>query len=173
MTSLVGFSGSRSLCSSSAPLVGGLIASVLQSGRGVAVGCAPGLDSLVRSSCSSARVFRAASYSPADLVARSCLCVRSVAASGAGAGWVSFPDCRCPSGLAPSSVDSFCFCGLGSGSWASAALAVGLEVPLVVFGVPSSSLPSSWGSWAALSSGAWSGGFMLSPAPVRCQLSLF
>lgn len=174
MSSLVGFSGSRSLPASAGRPVSALVASVLASGRGVAVGCAPGLDSLVQSACPSAEVFRVSSFGSGRgaFAARSVACVRAVAASGSGAGWVSFPGALCPGGLVPSSVQSACFCGLGSGSWASAALAAGLGIPLVVFGLPVHFLPSSWGSWVpAAASGPWSSGFRLVPA--QEQLSLF
>lgn len=170
--SLVGFSGSRSLPASFAGLVSRLVGSVVSSGRGVAVGCAPGLDALVRSACPEAEVFRVDGSHAGAFVARSVAMVRSVSGSGSGCGLVVFPGCACPEGLVPSAVASFCFCGLGSGSWASAALAAGSGVPVVVFGVPSSQLPSSWGSWSrSAASGPWASGFRLAPA-VR-QLSLF
>lgn len=170
---LVGFSGSRSLPGYFAGEVGAVVASVVASGRGVAVGCAPGLDSLVRSACPGAQVFRAGSSLPSALVSRSISFVRAVAGSGPGSGLVVFPGCPCPAGLRPSAVPSRCFCGLGSGSWASAALAVGLGVSLVVFGVSRSQLPASWGSWIPAGSGCWSGGFRLVPVRVPVQRSLF
>ncbi len=166
---LVGFSGSRSLSASAGGVVGPLVASVAASGRGEAVGCASGLDQLVRLACPSAVVFRAASRRPAALVARSVSLVRAVAASGSGCGLVVFPGCACPAGLLPSSVPSRCFCGLGSGSWASAALAAGLGVPVVVFGVPLSSLPAAWGAWSPAGVGVWAVGWRLS----LVQRSLF
>lgn len=165
---LVGFSGSRSLPSSFAPLVGALVASVGASGRGVAVGCAAGADLLVRSACPSAVVFRAASRLRAALAARSASFVRAVASSGPGRCLVVLPCRLCPVGLLPSSVASRCFCGLGSGSWASAALAAGLGVPVVVFGLPLAALPASWGRWVpAAASGPWASGFRLVPAAPR------
>ncbi len=154
---LVGFSGSRSLPASAGGVVGPLVASVAASGRGVAVGCASGLDQLVRLAC------------PSALVARSVSLVRAVAASGSGCGLVVFPGCACPAGLLPFSVPSRCFCGLGSGSWASAALAAGLGVPVVVFGVPLSSLPAAWGAWSSAGAGVWAAGWRLS----LVQRSLF
>lgn len=165
MSALVGFSGSRSLPASFGDQVSALVSSVSASGRGVAVGCAGGLDALVRSSCPSAVVFRVAGRSRGAFAGRSAALVRAVAASGSGAGFVAFPGCACPSGLVPSSSSSSCFCGLGSGSWASAAFAAGLGVPVVVFGLPASALPSSWGSWVpASASGAWASGLRLVPA---------
>jgi hypothetical protein len=82
-------------------LVPGLVSSVLAGGRGVAVGCAAGLDACVRSVAGAGRfsLFAAAAFapagcapgSPAALVARSAALVRAVAASGPGAGFVVFP----------------------------------------------------------------------------------
>lgn len=172
MSALVGFSGSRSLHASFAGQVAGLVSSVSASGRGVAVGCAPGLDALVRAACPSASVFRVSGGGRGAFAARSVSCVRAVASSGPGCGWLSWPGSLCPGGLLPSGSSSACFCGLGSGSWASAALAAGLGVPVVVFGLPVHSLPSSWGCWVpAGGSPPWSSGFRL--VPVVQQLSLF
>ena len=169
--SLVGFEGSRSLPASFAPVVSALVSSVLASGRIPATGCARGLDQFVRSACPSAVVFSASSFGVGRgaFAARSVALVRAVAASGPGAGFVVFPGRPCPAGLAPSSSPSACFCGLGSGSWASAAFAAGLGLPVVVFGLPASSLPASWGSWVCAGGGVWSSGFLLVPA----QASLF
>lgn len=171
VSALVGFSGSRSLPASFSGVVQGLVSSVVGAGRGVAVGCAPGLDSMVRSACPSAQVFTVSGSGRGAFATRSVACVQAVAGSGSGAGWVSFPGCTCPNGLVPSPASSLCFCGLGSGSWASAALAAGLGVPVVVFGVPSSSLPSGWGRWVCAGSGPWASGFRLVPAVQ--QLGLF
>ena len=59
---LVGFTGSRSLPSRFSPLVGAVVQSVVQSGRGVAVGDASGADAFVRARAQqcgvSPRVFR-------------------------------------------------------------------------------------------------------------------
>lgn len=59
---LVGFEGSRSLPSSFAPIVARLVSSVVASGRGVATGCAGGLDALVRAAAPSAQVFSASAF---------------------------------------------------------------------------------------------------------------
>ncbi len=157
---VVGFSGSRRLPRSFAGQVQMVVQSVSASGRGVAVGCASGLDSFVRSACPSAHVFRASSFFPSALVARSARMVQFVVASGAGAGLVVFPGAVCPAGLLPSSSVSHCFCGLGSGSWATAAYAAGLGLPVVVFGLETSQLP--WGKWRSAGSGVWKSGFLFS-----------
>lgn len=154
--SLVGFSGSRALSPAFAPLARRVVASVVASGRGVAVGCAPGLDAVVRSACPSAVVFSAASFG----VGRSSFARRSVALVSACSALVVFPASPCPSGLVPSASSSACFCGLGSGSWASAAFAAGLGLPVVVFPCGFSALPA-WGSWVVAGSGCWASGFRL------------
>ena len=176
MSPLVGFSGSRSLPPAFGGLVSAVVSSVLASGRGVAVGCAPGLDAAVRAACPSAVVFAVASGAwgggAAAFARRSAALVSAVAASGAGAGLLVFPAAPCPSGLLPSASSSRCFCGLGSGSWASAAFAAGLRLPLVVFPCGFSALPPSWGVWVpAAASGVWASGFRL--VPPAAQPALF
>lgn len=177
VAALVGFSGSRSLSGAYAGQVSGVVASVAASGRGVAVGCAPGLDALVRQACSSAQVWSVSSglfgAGRSAFARRSAALVAAVAASGAGAGLLVFPAAPCPFGLLPSPSSSACFCGLGSGSWASAAFAAGLGLPVVVFPCGFSALPASWGAWSVAGAGCWLAGFRLSPRQVRSQLPLF
>ncbi|MBK8752301.1 hypothetical protein [Candidatus Contendibacter odensensis] len=158
---VVGFSGGRRLPSVFRPLVAGVAAGVAAGGRSVVVGCAGGADGFVRSAVPGAAVFRAASFgtSRAAFAARSVALVRAVAAGGVGSGLVVFPAAPCPAGLLPSPRSLACFCGLGSGSWASAAFAAGLGVRVVVFPCGFSALPP-WGLWRPLA-GAWSGGFLL------------
>ncbi len=148
---VVGFSGSRSLSSSSpaAVLLAACVRGAVASGAPVAVGCASGADALVRSLCSSARVFAAASSSPAALAARSVAFVRALAAV-AGSLLVSAPSGLCPRGVFPSRA--WVSGASPSGSWSSLALAVGLGVSVFVVGLPASSLPAWWGgSWVASS----------------------
>jgi hypothetical protein len=159
---VVGFSGSRRLAPAFAPLVAGVVASVLAAGRSVAVGCAAGADAFVRSAAPGALVFSAAAFGSgrSAFAARSVALVRAVAAGGPGSGFVVFPGAPCPAGLSPSARSSACFCGSGSGSWASAAFAVGLGLPLVVFPCGFSALPA-WGRWVPAGSGVWAVGFRL------------
>lgn len=170
MAALVGFCGSRSLPASCAGRVAAVVAAVLASGRGVAVGCAAGADALVRSAAGpSAVVFSVASGSfgrgRSAFARRSAALVAAVAASGPGAGLVAFVSAPCPAGLLPAASPSRAFAGLGSGSWASCALAAGVGLPVVVFWCGSGSFapPPAWGSWSPLSSGPWAGAWLLSP----------
>ena len=157
---VVAFSGGRRLPGAFRPLVAGVAAAVAGAGRAVAVGCAGGADSFVRAAVPGALVFRVASPAvPAAFAARSVALVRAAAAGGPGSGLVVFPSAECPAGLAPDPAPGACFCGLGSGSWASAAFAAGLGLPVVVFPCGFSRLPG-WGFWRPLS-GSWSGGFLL------------
>ncbi len=168
---LVGFTGSRSLSPQFAPLVGQLACSVAAAGRSVAVGCAGGADQFVRAACPQALIFsvRASAFAQlpphAALVARSSALVRSVAASGAGAGFVGFVVSPCPAGLVPASPRR-CFRGHGSGTWATLAAAAGAGVPVVVFwcGMAAPMLPQ-WGAWQpAAAAGRWSRGWRLVPS---------
>ncbi len=135
--SIVGFSGSRrpaGAVSSKALL--SAIAAVPTSAR-VVVGCAAGVDAVVRLACPQAQVFSVASgqfgRGKSAFARRSIACVQSVAAAGPASLWVSFPASACPVGLLPSASPQECFCGSGSGTWASLALAVGLGVRSLVF----------------------------------------
>lgn len=149
-------SGSRSLPPRFSGLVGS-VARALAARFPVCVGCAAGADSYARSAVPGARVFSVAAFrSPgvsfgAALARRSVACVRAgVAAGGPVAGFVSR---ACPPAVRPSASPSACFCGGGSGSWASLALAAGLGAPVVVWwcGSGAPSLPSWGGSWVPVS----------------------
>lgn len=110
----IGFSGSRAPSVASVCALRSVLAA-LPSEVSVVVGCASGIDALVRSACPSARVFQARDYGigRGALAARSIACVRAVAA--AGGVWVSFPDAPCPAGLRPSSSLSACLRATGRG----------------------------------------------------------
>jgi len=170
--SSAGFSGSRRLSGAPASLCRSLAASAVAAGLAVSSGCAAGADEAARAGAGSACVvFRASAFGRGRgaFAARSVAFVRALASSPAPV-LVLFPGAPCPAGLVPSSSSSRCFRGLGSGSWASAALAAGLGVPVACFGLSLSSLPA-WGSWVP-----FAGGFLLSPSappsPAR-QLALF
>lgn len=155
MSERVAFSGSRSLSPSWAGLVSRVVAGF--AGCSLAVGCCRGADALVSSAAPGARVFRAVGPRPGQLVARSVALVRWLAASP-GSVLVVFVGGPCPAGVSPSAR----WPGGGSGSWASAALAVGLGCRVCVFWCGSGpvALPASWGCWLA-GSGALAGGWVL------------
>jgi hypothetical protein len=138
---LVGFCGSRSLPPSAAPLVSRVVSSVLAAGRGVAVGCAPGADALLRAA---APVFRASSFGVGrpSFARRSAALVAAVASSGPGAGFVGVVSSARPAGPSPSPSPRRRFSGSGSGSWASLASAAGLSLPVVVFPLAGAPLPA-------------------------------
>jgi hypothetical protein len=126
------FSGSRVVgssafvsCRSFLPVLGGFSGSV-------SVGCASGVDSVVRCSFPSASVFSVSSFLVGGRVCRASFARRSSAlvsfCASSGGLLVAFPLGACP----PSVVPSSSFFGAGSGSWGSVALAVGLGCPVLV-----------------------------------------
>lgn len=168
---ILGFSGSRSLSPSARYAVGSILSAAVTQSRwsSFSVGCcATGLDALVRQfggfPAGSLHVFQAASKLPRDLVARSSRLAHSVGAL------VAVPECSCPDALIPHVSVSRCFCGLGSGTWATAALAAGLGATVYVSGLSPKQLPLSWGKWVRSVDlpGCWR--LVLVPSP---QLSLF
>ena len=104
----------------------------------------------------------------ARLAKRSLACVRSAATGGPGSGLVAFVSQLPARPFRPGAWPS-----CGSGSWASAAAASRLGLPVVVVpvgslaGVSVSSLPAlpGGGSWSPLGCGVLSGGFRWQPAP--------
>jgi len=164
VTQSFGFCGSRSLSSSFAPVVSGVVAS-LPAGSPVSVGCARGADELVRLACPSARVFAVASgdfglVGPAAFARRSASMVRSLPPASWFVGFVASP---CPANLVPSRY------WVGgrprSGSWSALAFAAGrpLSVAVVWCGADELVLPawpSGWapcGAWVPVSVAPWSG----------------
>ena len=173
--SSVGFSGSRSPSPAALSALASVCAVVPFSGCRVSVGCARGIDLAVRGVFSGSRsllVFSAAAPrfavagSAGALALRSAACVRSVAPGRRGL-LVVLPSGACPAGVRPGCS----FRGCGSGSWGSAALAVGLGRRVVVW-LPADVAPPAWAgfSWSFLGAGWW----FCSPAPAASvQLSLF
>lgn len=138
----------------------------------VLVGCAKGIDALVRlafkvevpasSLVSQASVSGIARFGPVSVFvadspafggcrpARSLACVRSVGTSGL---WLCFPAHQCPNGLMPSSRGSRCFAGYKSGSWSAIAFALGSGLACLVFSP--GGVPSDWGLSAVDGSPGW------------------
>lgn len=166
----VGFSGSRSLLPCSVSALRRVAVSVPASAS-VFVGCAAGADAVARGLFPAAQVFSVASgrwgAGRSAFARRSVAVVSAVLSAGGSAGlWCFFPAAQCPGGLLPSARSSRCFCGLGSGSWASAAFALGSGLSLLAFLPPGVSPPAGWG-FVSLGGGWW----VARPATV--QLSLF
>lgn len=134
----VGFSGSRSMTPEMKEAIK-QIALLIPQSTAVIVGDCRGVDKFIASLYKNASIFNVKNY--ANTAHRSISMVNAVrAANGI---LVVFPGNPCPSGLIPSASSSRCFCGLGSGSWASAALAVGLNIPVIIWlGV--ATIPVNW-----------------------------
>ena len=164
--SVFGFSGSRSLLPCSVAALR-FLAGLVPSGSAVSVGCARGADCVARGLFPAARVFSVSSglfgSGRSAFARRSVACVGSVAPAGL---WCFFPSSACPAGLLPSSSSSRCFCGLGSGSWASAAFALGSGCSVLCFLPPAVSAPAGWGL-VSVGGGWWVA------RPAVAQLSLF
>lgn len=165
--SRVGSSSASVSCRAFLPVLGGFSGSV-------AVGCASGVDSLVRSAFPSASEFRVSSFAVGGRVSRASFALRSSAlvswCVSSGGLLVAFPLGACPVGVAVSAS----FRGCGSGSWGSVALAVGLGGSVLV--VAPVGVCSAW--FGALASRfrlvgvAPCGGSLWLASPVG-QLSLF
>ena len=172
----VAFSGSRVVGSSASvscraflPVLAGFSASV-------GVGCASGVDSLVRSAFPSASVFSVQQFAVGGRVCRASFARRSSAlvswCASSGGLLVAFPLGACPSAVAPSAS----FSGCGSGSWGSVALAVGLGCSVLVV-LPVGSLSSAFSPALApcfqFVGVAPCGGSLWLSVPVPVQLALF
>ena len=143
----VGFTGSRNLQGSLARLVAQAAGNAHANNLPVLVGCARGADAAVRQAAPAAQVFNVANYAVNGAVTRHSFARRSGAmvkalASHAAPVLVAAPVGGCPAGLAPSAKAGRCFAGYGSGSWATAAYAAGLTVPVFFVGCAA---PVWWG----------------------------
>lgn len=132
--SVVGFAGARQPCSGAALAVRGALSRVSPTAS-IFTGCARGVDQLVRAAAPPERlvVFAVSGggRSRGLFAERSVRFVAGVA--GAGGALVVFPGVLCPPALRPSASASRCFAGHGSGSWASAAFALGSGVPVLLW----------------------------------------
>lgn len=153
-----GFSGSRSVVSPGCSVLSEMLRGRFFSGE---VGCAKGVDSFFSAAFPSLVVTSASSFGGgrSSFARRSIWVVESVTRKDGL--WCSFPASACPSGLVPSGQSSRCFCGSGSGSWASLAYAVGLGCPALLFLPSGVQFPSSWLLFGGQSLG---GGWWFFPA---------
>ena len=168
MAQIVGFTGSRHGFNS-AQFVQTVAKSVSLAGHSVAVGCASGVDALVRQACPNAQVFKVASPGAGLPVSMSiALARRSQAMVSACNVLVGFASVSCPNGVSPLRH----FCGGGSGTWASLVYAISQGKRVFVFLAPTVVLPAwSGGAWVqSVPSGLWAGSFTWQPS--ASQLSL-
>jgi hypothetical protein len=168
MAQTVGFTGSRKGFQIK-HLVKVVSLSVIQAGHSVVVGCASGVDAVVRQFCPQARVFSVAAPgagSPVSFAAA--LARRSQAMVSACSVLVGFASVACPSGVCPANH----FSGGGSGTWASIAYAISQGLQVFVFPAAGVSLPAwSGGQWLpAAPSGLWSGAFTWQPSATQLSL---
>ena len=168
----IGFSGSRSPSRASASALSGLLPLVPPRCR-VSVGCADGVDHLVRSFFSESPSLLVLSVESgrfgsgrSAFARRSVACVRSVARGERGLLVVLPSSPVCPAGVFPSRR----FFGAGSGSWGSAAFALG-SGRRVLLCLPGSASPPAWAdvAWERWKPSYWLG----VPVPPPSQLSLF
>lgn len=136
-------------------LVKAVVLSVAKAGHSLLVGCANGVDAMVRHHAPNAQVFNVAA--PGCGSGRSfaaALAQRSQIMVNACSVLVGFCSVACPSSLSPASH----FSGQGSGTWSSVAYAVALGHQVFIFPAAGVSLPSwSGGQWVkAAPSGLWS-----------------
>jgi hypothetical protein len=176
----VAFSGSRLSGSSSVASCRAFLPLLSGFGGSVGVGCASGVDSLVRSVFASASVFRVSSFLVGGRVSRVSFALRSSALvqwCSASAGLlVVFPSSVAPAQLASSRS----FRGFGSGTWGSVALGLGLGVSVLVVlpavlcpvGVAFPA-PASVASRFAFVGVAPCGGSLWLASPKPVQLALF
>lgn len=173
----VGFSGSRSPSRAAVLALESVLPLVPLQGCRISVGCARGIDSLVRAyfrSSPSLLVFSVASdrfgVGRSAFARRSVACMRSVARGDRGL-LVALPSSPCcPAGVSPSRR----FFGGGSGTFGSVAFALGSGRRVLLW-LPSGCLPPAWAGveWSVSGSapvGCWWFGV---PVPVSVQLSFF
>jgi hypothetical protein len=99
----------------------------------VLVGDAKGIDAYVRKLWQNAEIFNVSDYWTGNLK-KAAFAVRSQAMikslHSRGGLLIAFPSKECPEGLKPSKS---AFNGYGSGTWATAAYAIALDVPVLVW----------------------------------------
>jgi hypothetical protein len=127
----IGVTGSRSLDDGHTRREIRNLFAELRTGCPVLVGDARGVDAIVREITPRALVFRAVRRTPWDLAKRSAALVQELHRHP-GAVLIALPRFACPRTLYPSDRMRECFCGLGAGTWATAALAVGCGIRVLV-----------------------------------------
>ncbi|MFM5997965.1 MAG: hypothetical protein ACKO9U_25900 [Dolichospermum sp.] len=163
-----GFSGSRL----SVPKGCQQAANLIPENSTIFVGCAKGVDEYFRQRFPEAKVSKASDFGSdkGSFVQRSAYVISFVKCRHGL--WVSFPDKECPIGLFPSDNKANCFCGMGSGTWASLAYALGWGVPCLVYlgNIPK---PRGWELFPINGSKGWYGCSVVADVPSPSQLILF
>lgn len=157
----IAFSGSRSLAGNRYNLCYNLARAVSAAGYSVVTGCARGADAAVRSAVPLATIFSASDFGSgkSSFARRSIEMIRSLPPESI---LVAFPDKPCPGQILPNASASKCFCGAGSGTWATIAYAAGLGHTIYLYGDT-----PCWGKWIP-ADGIFAGSLCLLP-----NLSLF
>lgn len=136
-------------------LVSQIARSAYSAGHSIIVGCANGVDAVVRHSVPTAKVFKVASPNAGSSVNfAQALARRSMSMVQHCTILVGFASVSCPSGVSPAHA----FGGHGSGTWASVAYAVSKGKQVFIFKASGVLLPC-WpnGHWVqAVPSGVWS-----------------
>jgi hypothetical protein len=153
MDHLVGFTGSRRLGPRWAPAVSAVVSAVVAGGGHPVVGDAHGADALVRDAAPDAIVFYAEGRRPYQLIRRSVRMVKAVRENPAPPAFPSlyaFPTQVCPRGIVPG--PRWSSGRPSSGTWSTAALAVGLGLTISVVWCSLAQPPTlpAWpgGAWA-------------------------
>ena len=153
----VAFTGARRLRVKYYPLVSRCVKTVEAANGQVLVGCARGLDQMVRKAATRPKVFEARSglfgdfeAHPAQTLAnrsKSMVYELDMNRSCERVVLIGFVDKPCPPSVRP--APHWCP-GSGSGTWATLALAAGLGIPIMVIwpGASDPALPAWWGTWA-------------------------
>ena len=170
---MIGFSGSREP-TPAAMVLASMVAQVIAKNQlPIATGCARGIDRVVRNSARATMVFRSSGNKAWQTARRSARMVDTIALSERPRALLAFPGTECPTGLVPSAKSHNCFCGKGSGTWATAAYAAGLGVPLVIFQAEGETwpLPEWGGKWLPIKNGMFGGGYLFSAGQTElaCQ----
>jgi hypothetical protein len=153
-SSTIAFTGSRKMIEGQAEKIDNIL---YNSTAEILVGDAKGIDQYVRENCPSAIIFKVSDYWSGN-IKKAAYAVRSQAMiknlSSKNGLLVAFPSSECPQGLKPS---KYAFSGYGSGTWATAAYAIALDISCLLWLPDGMQPPQQWGL-IAVDDGWWSSG---------------
>lgn len=168
----VAFTGSRTLPFDYRFIATTLVKSLVKEQR-VFVGCATGVDSIVRDLCSWAEIFSVSSgkwgVGASAFARRSVAMLEALQSSAASHLLVAIPVGSAPSNLVPS---KFWKSASGQGTWGTVAVAIGRGIPCLLF---AKYLPAGGWGFKKLAGDWWffAGGSSSKSEPESEQLSLF